>query len=82
GGSAKATGKQVFLSAGCGACHTLKDAGTTGNVGPNLDQLKPAEAKVVHQVEVGGGPMPAFENTLSAAQIKAVAAYIASVEGK
>ena len=34
-------GKQVFLSAGCTGCHTLKDAGSTGTVGPNLDQAKP-----------------------------------------
>jgi mono/diheme cytochrome c family protein len=39
GGSATAAGKEVFASAGCGGCHTLKDAGSTGNVGPNLDQL-------------------------------------------
>ena len=82
GGSSTAAGKQVFASAGCGGCHTLKDAGSTGNVGPNLDQLKPSEARVAHQVEVGGGPMPAFKGQLSDAQIKAVAAYVSSVAGK
>ena len=82
GGSPTAAGKQVFASAGCGGCHTLKDAGSTGNVGPNLDQLKPSEATVAHQVEVGGGPMPAFKGTLSPAQIAAVAAYVSSVAGK
>lgn len=82
GGSSTAVGKQVFASAGCGGCHTLKDAGSTGNVGPNLDQLKPSEARVAHQVEVGGGPMPAFKGQLSDAQIKAVAAYVSSVAGK
>ena len=73
GGSPTALGKQVFASAGCGGCHTLKDAGSTGNVGPNLDQLKPSEATVAHQVEIGGGPMPAFKGQLSPAQIQAVA---------
>ena len=34
-------GKQVFLTAGCTGCHTLKDAGSTGTVGPNLDDAKP-----------------------------------------
>ena len=82
GGSPTAAGKQVFASAGCGGCHTLKDAGSTGNVGPNLDQLKPSGATVAHQVEVGGGPMPAFKGTLSPAQIAAVAAYVSSVAGK
>ena len=69
-------GKAVFTSAGCVGCHTLKAAGATGTVGPNLDQLKPAYAKVVHQVEVGGGPMPAFKNTLSPKQIQDVAAFV------
>ncbi len=82
GGSAQPDGKQVFASAGCGGCHTLKDAGTTGNVGPNLDQLKPAEATVQHQVETGGGAMPSFKGQLSDAEIKAVAKYVSSVAGK
>jgi cytochrome c6 len=69
-------GKAVFASAGCSACHTLKAAGATGTVGPNLDQLKPPYDRVVHQVQVGGGPMPAYKNTLSAKQIQDVAAFI------
>jgi mono/diheme cytochrome c family protein len=71
-----AAGKSVFASAGCGACHTLKAAGATGTVGPNLDTLKPSYDAVVHQVEVGGGPMPAFKGTLSAKQIQDVAAFV------
>jgi cytochrome c6 len=71
-------GKQVFASAGCGGCHTLKAAGSNGNVGPNLDQLKPAAARVAHQVEVGGGPMPSFKATLSPKQIQDVAAFVAT----
>jgi mono/diheme cytochrome c family protein len=81
-GGGKPNGKQVFTSAGCSGCHTLKDAGATGNVGPNLDQLKPSKDVVAHQVEVGGGAMPAFKGQLSDAQIQAVAAYVASVAGK
>jgi cytochrome c6 len=75
-------GKQVFVSAGCGGCHTLKDAGTTGNTGPNLDQLKPSATRVAHQVQVGGGAMPAFKGQLTDAQIQAIAAYVSSVAGK
>jgi mono/diheme cytochrome c family protein len=71
-----AAGKAVFASAGCGACHTLKAAGATGKVGPNLDQLKPPYDKVVHQVEVGGGPMPAFKGSLTTKQIQDVAAFV------
>jgi len=74
-------GKKVFTSAGCSGCHILKDAGATGNVGPNLDQLKPSEAIVQHQVEVGGGAMPAFKGQLSATQIQDVAAYVSSAAG-
>lgn len=75
-------GKAVFTSVGCSGCHTLKDAGSTGNVGPNLDQLKPPFARVKRQVENGGGPMPAFKDTLSAKQIDDVSAYVSSVAGK
>ncbi|HUF02053.1 MAG TPA: c-type cytochrome [Gaiellaceae bacterium] len=36
-GGSQSAGKQLFLDAGCGACHTLADAGTAGTIGPNLD---------------------------------------------
>ena len=75
-------GKQVFETAGCKGCHTLSDAGATGNVGPNLDQLKPPKDVVAHQVTVGGGAMPAFKGQLSDAEIQAVAQYVSSSAGK
>lgn len=75
-------GKKIFASAGCAGCHTLKAAGASGNVGPNLDTLKPDAARVTHQVEVGGGAMPSFKSTLSAAEIKAVSDYVAASAGK
>ncbi|MGN6797614.1 MAG: c-type cytochrome [Gaiellaceae bacterium] len=74
-------GKAVFTSAGCTTCHTLKDAGSHGTIGPDLDQLKPPEARIVTQVENGGGPMPAFKDQLSAKQIQDVAAYVSSAAG-
>jgi len=82
GGGGQPNGKAIFTSAGCAGCHTLKDANATGNVGPNLDQLKPPKDIVAHQVEVGGGAMPAFKGRLSNAQIQAVSAYVAQVAGK
>jgi cytochrome c6 len=82
GGGPNAAGKKVFADAGCGGCHTLKDAGTSGNVGPNLDQLKPSQDRVAKQVTNGGAVMPAFKDRLSKAQIEAVAAYVSSVAGK
>jgi len=80
--ASKPDGKAVFAKAGCGSCHTLKAAGSSGNVGPNLDQLKPPKATVAHQVEVGGGAMPAFKGQLSAAEIDAVADFVSSNAGK
>jgi mono/diheme cytochrome c family protein len=76
-----AAGKVVF-KANCGSCHTLADAGTSGNIGPSLDDLKPDMATVVHQVTNGGGGMPAFAGQLSPAKIQAVAKYVSSVAGK
>jgi mono/diheme cytochrome c family protein len=69
-------GKQVFDSAGCKGCHTLKDAGATGNVGPNLDQAKPPLDLVVDRVTNGKGVMPSFSGQLSEKQIADVAAYV------
>ncbi|HEX5559051.1 MAG TPA: cytochrome c [Gaiellales bacterium] len=69
-------GKAVFASAGCAGCHTLKAAGATGTVGPNLDQLKPAYARIVLQVTNGGQIMPPFKGRLSTTQIDDVAAYV------
>jgi cytochrome c6 len=66
----------------CSSCHTLKAAGSTGTVGPNLDQLKPSEPRVVRQVTNGGAIMPAFKGKLSPAQIQAVAKYVSSSAGK
>jgi mono/diheme cytochrome c family protein len=79
--NASAEGKQVF-SQNCGGCHTLKNAGTSGSVGPNLDELRPPKATVIRQVDNGGGPMPAFKGKLSDAQINAVATYVSSVAGQ
>ena len=81
GGTQATSGKDIF-TANCGSCHTLADAGTSGNVGPNLDQLKPSFARAQRQVTNGGAVMPAFKGTLTPAQIKAVAKYVSSVAGK
>ena len=74
-------GKAIF-QADCASCHTLAAAKATGTVGPNLDQLKPADATVKHQVEIGGGVMPSFKDRLTAAQIAAVATFVSSSAGK
>ena len=81
GQQASAEGKQIFTQ-NCKSCHTLKDAGATGSVGPNLDDLKPDKARVQRQVTNGGSKMPPFKDKLSADQIDAVATYVSSVAGK
>ena len=74
-------GRSVFSSAGCDGCHTLKAADATGQVGPNLDQVRPTYETVRSKVESGGGVMPSFAGKLSAAQIRDVAAFVASRSG-
>ena len=69
-------GADVFASAGCGGCHTLEAAGSSGATGPNLDELAPDHDTVVRQVTNGGGGMPAFGDSLSDEQIQDVAAFV------
>lgn len=69
-------GEAVFASAGCGGCHTLEAAGSSGKVGPNLDDAKPDAALVIERVTNGMGVMPSFKGDLSEQQIQDVAAYV------
>ncbi len=91
GGTAQ--GKELFTSAGCGGCHTLADAGTSGQVGPSLDQaLKGKDAAFVRQsivdpnavIAQGYQPnvMPQdFGSTLSKAQIDGLVEYLLKATG-
>jgi mono/diheme cytochrome c family protein len=81
GAGAPPSGSAVFASAGCGKCHTLKAAGASGSVGPDLDQLRPTAATVSQIVQSGGGAMPSFSGKLSDAEIAAVASYVSTVAG-
>lgn len=80
-----ASGKGVFATAGCGSCHTLAAAHTSGTVGPDLDTLKPNYRTVTAQVTDGGAPMggtmPSFKSTLSTQQIADVAAFVVTSTG-
>ena len=70
-------GLEVYNNkAQCGMCHTLQAAGSEGQIGPNLDQLKPLMAQVVSTVTNGIGVMPSFEAMLSSEEINAVAYYV------
>jgi mono/diheme cytochrome c family protein len=77
-----AAGAKVFASAGCGSCHTLAAAKSSGQVGPNLDQAKPGYDTVLQKVTSGGGGMPAFDSQLSEQQIRDVAAFVATNAGR
>jgi mono/diheme cytochrome c family protein len=76
-GAAGSPGAKVFASAGCAGCHTLKAVNAKGQVGPNLDELKPDRSTVARQVRAGGNGMPSFKDRLSGNQIDQVASFVA-----
>ncbi len=69
-------GKVVWTNTGCGACHTMKAAGASGAIGPNLDLKKPTVSLIVDRVTNGRNAMPAYKSQLTATQIQDVAAYV------
>ena len=75
-------GEAIFAEAGCGGCHVLEAAGASGTIGPNLDESKPSQELAVERVTNGKGAMPAFKDSYSAAEIAAVADYVAANAGK
>lgn len=78
-----AKGKELFGNNGCGACHTLADAGATGNVGPKLDgDTNLSESFVTDRVTNGQGAMPAFGGQMSADDISAIAYYVTHAAAK
>ena len=79
--AAKPTDGKSIFAASCGFCHALADAGTSGTVGPNLDESKPSKELAVDRVTNGRGVMPPFRDSLDAAQIQAVADYVSSAAG-
>ena len=74
-------GSSIFASSGCGGCHTLAAANSSGTTGPNLDTLKPPYRDTTAQVTNGGGPMPAYKSRLSTRQIADVSAYVVKSTG-
>jgi sulfite dehydrogenase len=65
----------------CATCHTLKDAGSTGAIGPVLDDLQPTADRVITALRSGIGMMPSYRGTLSDEQMRAVANYVARASG-
>lgn len=66
----------------CAACHTLRDAGSNGAVGPDLDELRPDAARVARALQQGLGNMPSFRASLGPDDIAAVARYVSEVAGR
>ena len=64
----------------CSICHTLADAGASGNIGPSLDELKPDEQRVLKALKTGIGQMPAYPQ-LSEEQVQALARYVSRASG-
>jgi cytochrome c6 len=71
-----AAGKTVFGTAGCGVCHALKAAGSTGTTGPNLDRSAAKQTTILQAISNGKGTMPAFVDRLSPQQLEDVAAFV------
>jgi mono/diheme cytochrome c family protein len=71
-------GLRAYAKAGCGGCHTLAAAHSTGTVGPKLDGLSTDTASVEKIVRDGSGGMPGFKDQLSPAEIRAVSQYVAN----
>ncbi len=70
-------GKEVFINKGmCSTCHTLSDAKSNGEIGPNLDMIKPGKERVISVVTNGIGIMPSYQNELTKKEIEAVAQYV------
>ena len=70
-------GFEIFNNkAQCGVCHTLQSAGSKGNIGPNLDMLRPQIAQTINAVTNGIGVMPPWEGILTPEEIEAVAYYV------
>ena len=91
GGGGAPDGKSVFTEAGCGGCHTLADAGTTGGTGPDLDEglagkdeafiresIVDPSADVTQGFSDGIMP-PNFGDTLQPAELDALVKYLAEV---
>ena len=60
----------------CGVCHTLQAAASTGDIGPNFDQLRSTIPQIISAVTNGIGVMSPWEGILTYEEIEAVAYYV------
>ena len=72
-----ALGMEVYKNkAMCGTCHALENSGSVGNIGPDLDLLKPSLDRIIYVVSNGIGVMLAWDGILTNEEIEAVAYYV------
>lgn len=79
-----ARGKLLFNGAAkpaCATCHTLQVAGSEGQIGPVLDEIKPSVERVLAAVRGGIGLMPAYGGQLNEADLQALARFVAHSSG-
>jgi mono/diheme cytochrome c family protein len=92
----KIRGKQLFVKS-CGSCHTLRDAATTGKIGPDLDYafvesringlgqstiLQVVRAQIAYPVTTPSTGTPGMPaNIVEGQDADDVATYVASVAG-
>ena len=70
-------GKEIFLNNGnCATCHSLRDAGSIANIGPNLNEIRPDVGRVKNAVINGNGVMPSALGILTDDEIEAVSYYV------
>ena len=81
--AAQEHGRATFKQ-NCATCHTLKDAGAVGRVGPNLDDLRPNAALTLDAIDKGRasgqGQMPS--QLVTGPDAQNVANYVATVAGR
>ncbi|HYC80258.1 MAG TPA: cytochrome c [Solirubrobacterales bacterium] len=87
-------GAQVFANNGCGGCHTLAAAGSSGVTGPNLDEVLPEqdEAQIHEDIvdpnkEIAKGYPPNvmpqnYEETIPPDELEALVKYLHEEAGK
>ena len=87
-------GAQVFANNGCGSCHTLAAAKSSGNLGPNLDEVLPGQDEQMIEEDIvdpeaeiakgyPAGLMPAeFGEKLSKEEIENLVEYLTESTSK
>ena len=81
GETSSSPGAAAFANGSCSTCHTFADAGTNGNVGPNLTQNAVDYETALGLIVNGKGGMPAFSAQYNEDQISCLAGYVATHSG-